>query len=574
MFPDDYSSASARFASEESPLSAGDSFDRGGSRRQGRVRDRGRQCRPEPGTHHRSHHARSQGGTAGRLRDARSADGGGDSDLQGVPREVPVGADRLGRILSFALYRCHAECKLRRFRGQGTGRGNFPELLAALRGDRRFAAIQGLSYKDVFGLHVHNRDAAAALTRRLSRPCRITAWGPWKSTCCRHFWDAAPRSTRRASAAPSAASSAAWCRCSTAGKRWRRRSARRRFWRTCSADYGVNAVQFYDNNFFLRESHAANWPSALRRCICAGGARGASISCWAIRTTRCARCGGRAATMIFFGVESGSDAVLREMKKQHHRRSRPWSSPRRIRQFDIVPEYSFVIGNPADPERETRETHRLHPHASRSINPDVEIIVQHYIPTPHPDGMYGEVEARSVSRNARRVGHASAGINFTVRSDPQLPWLPARGQAADRQFRDGDEFALAHDAGYAFAALGPDAAAIAEQLAIRTGRLRCSVGAASGRRSWSRCASRGWRASEMTSSVIVPVTEGYRLWSAGTTTGPTRCSHSKCGVPSQRLDTLQGLRVLDAGSGTGRWTAQAAACGAPCSASTRVARCS
>src|SRR5579863_6729869 len=39
---------------------------------------------------------------------------------------------------------------------KGQGEETFPELLAALRGDRKFAHIQGLSYKDVFGLHAHN----------------------------------------------------------------------------------------------------------------------------------------------------------------------------------------------------------------------------------------------------------------------------------------------------------------------------------------------------------------------------------------------------------------------------------
>ena len=63
----------------------------------------------------------------------------------------------------------------------------------------------------------------------------------------------------------------------------------------------------------------------------------------------------------------------------------------RTRQFGIIPEFSFVIGNPGDPERDTRETvgfiRKLKP-----INPDSEIIVQHYTPTPQPGKMYGDVD--------------------------------------------------------------------------------------------------------------------------------------------------------------------------------------
>ena len=44
----------------------------------------------------------------------------------------------------------------------------------------------------------------------------------------------------------------------------------------------------------------------------------------------------------------------------------------------------------------------------KRINPRAEIIVQHYIPTPHPDGMYGEIEQRiAVSDESGRMGVAA-----------------------------------------------------------------------------------------------------------------------------------------------------------------------
>ncbi len=66
----------------------------------------------------------------------------------------------------------------------------------------------------------------------------------------------------------------------------------------------------------------------------------------------------------------------------------------------------------------------------------------------------------------------------------------------------------------------------------------------------------------MVSSVIVPVIEGYRLWSAGYDDGPNPLLALEMRVLSQRLGALNGLRVLDAGSGTGRWMMQAASRGA------------
>jgi malonyl-CoA O-methyltransferase len=66
----------------------------------------------------------------------------------------------------------------------------------------------------------------------------------------------------------------------------------------------------------------------------------------------------------------------------------------------------------------------------------------------------------------------------------------------------------------------------------------------------------------MTSSVIVPVIEGYSLWSAGYDEGPNPLLALEMRVLSQRLGELHGLRVLDAGSGTGRWMSEAASRGA------------
>src|SRR5882757_3347796 len=50
------------------------------------------------------------------------------------------------------------------FAVKGQGEETFPALLAELRGAKKFSTIPGLSFKDVFGLHVHN------LTRPLRSP--------------------------------------------------------------------------------------------------------------------------------------------------------------------------------------------------------------------------------------------------------------------------------------------------------------------------------------------------------------------------------------------------------------------
>ncbi len=128
------------------------------------------------------------------------------------------------------------------------------------------------------------------------------------------------------------------------------------------------------------------------------------------------------AKMIFFGAESGSDQVLKEMNKRITS-AQTLELAARIRQFDIVPEFSFVFGNPGDPTRDTQETIQF-VRRLKKLNPDAEIIVQHYVPTPHPDGMYGNVEDKIEFPRTPDEWASERWYNFTIRHDPQLPWLP------------------------------------------------------------------------------------------------------------------------------------------------------
>jgi radical SAM superfamily enzyme YgiQ (UPF0313 family) len=156
------------------------------------------------------------------------------------------------------------------------------------------------------------------------------------------------------------------------------------------AKYGVNAVQFYDNNFFLREDHARElaeriaplhlrWWCEARVDIVLG------YSDDTLRKLRAAGC-----VMIFFGVESGNDAALRNMRKQLTSQQ-TLELASRIREFDIVPEYSMIFGNPDDAEGDLTANIAF-VRRVKKLNPAVEIVVQTYVPTPQRNGAWGDVE--------------------------------------------------------------------------------------------------------------------------------------------------------------------------------------
>ena len=123
--------------------------------------------------------------------------------------------------------------------------------------------------------------------------------------------------------------------------------------------------------------------------------------------------------MVFFGAESGSDWVLEQMNKGITA-DQTLELAAKIRRFGIVPEFSFVVGNPQAPERDTRDTIRFI-RRIKKINPDAEIIVQHYIPTPHPDGMYGEIDGKMGPRTqaALRDYQQKQGLKATGQLDAE-----------------------------------------------------------------------------------------------------------------------------------------------------------
>jgi hypothetical protein len=96
---------------------------------------------------------------------------------------------------------------------------------------------------------------------------------------------------------------------------------------------------------------------------------------------------------------------------------------RRIREFGIVPEYSFIFGCPDDAESDTRRTIEFIRQVKR-INPAVEIVVQTYVPVPQRNGMFGGVDSQVHFPSTPDEWASSPWYNFAIRKDPELPWLP------------------------------------------------------------------------------------------------------------------------------------------------------
>ena len=309
------------------------------------------------------------------------------------------------------------------FAVRGPGVDTITELLAELRTTRNFGGIRGLSWKDEFGFHRHNAD------RLLGSPNDFPILPYHRLGAIEKYL--LPTFLGRRTAVHHASMGCAF-RCKFCGVvpvfdgRQKAEAPERtaEVLAGLQRRYGIDAVQFYDNNFFLNESHTRELAERLRPLNLRWWAEGRvdTFLRYSDATFQAVRDAG--AAMIFFGAESGSDEVLARMNKRITA-NQTLELARRIRDYGIIPEFSFIFGSPDDPEKDTHGTIEFIRKIKR-LNPEAEIVVQHYIPTPNPDGMFGDIEGKIRFPSTPDEWASDRWYKFTTREDPQLPWLPRR----------------------------------------------------------------------------------------------------------------------------------------------------
>jgi radical SAM superfamily enzyme YgiQ (UPF0313 family) len=92
--------------------------------------------------------------------------------------------------------------------------------------------------------------------------------------------------------------------------------------------------------------------------------------------------------MAYIGAEAGSDAVLRSMKKGT-RVEHTLEVAARCREAGVVPEFSFVLGGPEDPEAEIERTFAFIRQVKR-LHPQCDVVLYFYSPTPQRDRAWAD----------------------------------------------------------------------------------------------------------------------------------------------------------------------------------------
>lgn len=193
--------------------------------------------------------------------------------------------------------------------------------------------------------------------------------------------------------------------------------------------FGGNAIEFHDNNFFVSEKRTVEFAKLIKpeNMVWWGEGRIDTIDRYSDDSLALMRESG--CKMIFFGAETGNDEILKRMDKggtQSAETIRRFAE--RLARFDIIPEYSFVLGTPADTLEQVMQQIESDIEFIREIkriNPRTEIIIYVYSPVPTEGSeMYRNVLASGFHFPEKLEDWISpAWENFDLRKNPLTPWL-------------------------------------------------------------------------------------------------------------------------------------------------------
>lgn len=198
--------------------------------------------------------------------------------------------------------------------------------------------------------------------------------------------------------------------------------------------WGVNAVEFYDNNFFVHESRTGEFADRIVNNGLAwwGEARIDTLLKYRPSTWRLMKRAGL--RMIFMGAESGSAETLKRMDKGGTMSpEKTLEIARLMRHEGIIPEFSFVMGNPPDPQADVRQTIEFIRRV-KQVNPQSEIIMYLYTPVPLAGDLYDNAQASGFAfPQTLDEWIAPSWLDFSQRRSALLPWV---GQTLQSQIKD------------------------------------------------------------------------------------------------------------------------------------------
>ena len=191
----------------------------------------------------------------------------------------------------------------------------------------------------------------------------------------------------------------------------------------------VDAVEFHDNNFFVNEKRTVEFSKLIssEKISWWGEGRIDTVDKYSDESLSIMSEAG--CKMIFFGAETSNDELLKKMDKGGTQTTAQMKRfAERLKKFNITPEYSFVLGFPAEtPEKVLAQIDQDISYIKeiKSINAQTEIIIYVYSPVAtEGSDMYEQVK-KSGFRFPEKLEDwlAPEWQNFDLRKNPLTPWL-------------------------------------------------------------------------------------------------------------------------------------------------------
>ncbi len=193
--------------------------------------------------------------------------------------------------------------------------------------------------------------------------------------------------------------------------------------------YGVDSIEFHDNNFFTSRKRVVEFSKLVLNDNIKwwGEGRIDTIDKYSDEDLQLMKDAG--CEMIFFGAETGSDEVLKQMDKggtQTAAQIRSFAV--RMGKFGIIPEYSFVLGMPGESEEKVMaqiESDIAFIKEIKTLNPATEIIIYLYSPVPSEGSeLYEQITKAGFEFPAHLEDWLNpVWENFDLRKNPLTPWL-------------------------------------------------------------------------------------------------------------------------------------------------------
>jgi anaerobic magnesium-protoporphyrin IX monomethyl ester cyclase len=183
---------------------------------------------------------------------------------------------------------------------------------------------------------------------------------------------------------------------------------------------GADSIQYFDHNFFDREVDMIPLLEVMARvelpwwCYARADALiDMSASTWALVRKSKMR-------MAYIGAESPNDALLKSIRKGT-KSNQVLEVADLCRHQGVIPELSFMVAPPNDPEGETERTFEFIREVKR-VNPQSEIIVYIYTPLP-PEALPVSARVRAASETLRDLNGSAVVFPKTVDEWTEKRWV-------------------------------------------------------------------------------------------------------------------------------------------------------